>query len=171
MTKAQEVLISFLLGIIAGCSIVFWIFHVNYARLAFYGFCLVVFHFLEYYFIARAIPDPSVEGILASHCSLVAIALLDFLINHSVEYWTAITGSILEHLVFHQYPSNVGVKLTGSALAPSSDNFNKGLGILLILSGQVIRSLAMLHAGSNFTHLIAETKAATHQLCTSGIYR
>ena len=38
------------------------------------------------------------------------------------------------------------------------------------MSGQALRSLAMYHAGSNFTHTIAETKVHTHKLVTSGVY-
>jgi protein-S-isoprenylcysteine O-methyltransferase len=36
---------------------------------------------------------------------------------------------------------------------------------------QIIRSLAMLTAGSNFTHLVADKKHEDHALITHGIYR
>jgi len=44
------------------------------------------------------------------------------------------------------------------------------LGIFLTVSGQVIRSTAMIHASSNFSHSVAYRKAADHRLVTDGIY-
>ena len=45
------------------------------------------------------------------------------------------------------------------------------LGIAVTLLGQVLRSAAMIHAGSNFSHVLAFSKAQGHVLVTSGIYR
>lgn len=36
--------------------------------------------------------------------------------------------------------------------------------------GQVFRSLAMIHASSNFSHTVATYKLVTHRLVTDGIY-
>ena len=44
------------------------------------------------------------------------------------------------------------------------------LGLLMVAGGQVVRSLAMLHAGESFNHTVQVRKAATHTLVTSGIY-
>lgn len=44
------------------------------------------------------------------------------------------------------------------------------IGILLTLVGQALRSMAMIHASTNFAHQVAFEKRANHQLVTSGIY-
>ena len=43
-------------------------------------------------------------------------------------------------------------------------------GLLLVLVGQLVRSLAMVQAGGNFNHIVQARKASSHQLVTSGIY-
>ena len=40
----------------------------------------------------------------------------------------------------------------------------------MLLLGQLVRSLAMIQAGSNFSHQVAEEKRDDHQLVTKGIY-
>jgi len=44
------------------------------------------------------------------------------------------------------------------------------LGVVLMLVGQVARSLAMIHAGTNFSHLVAYRREEGHVLVKSGIY-
>lgn len=43
-------------------------------------------------------------------------------------------------------------------------------GVVLALLGQVLRSTAMIHAATNFSHQVAFRKAESHQLVTNGIY-
>ncbi|KAI0375571.1 protein-s-isoprenylcysteine O-methyltransferase [Pilatotrama ljubarskyi] len=45
------------------------------------------------------------------------------------------------------------------------------IGIIMVLAGQVLRSIAMIHAGSNFSHVLAFRKAEGHVLVTNGVYR
>ncbi|KAJ1564251.1 hypothetical protein HK096_008912 [Nowakowskiella sp. JEL0078] len=45
------------------------------------------------------------------------------------------------------------------------------LGLILALTGQTLRTVAQLTAGSSFTHQIATYKRLDHILVTSGIYR
>ncbi|KAI0353593.1 protein-s-isoprenylcysteine O-methyltransferase [Trametes cingulata] len=45
------------------------------------------------------------------------------------------------------------------------------IGVAMVLSGQALRSIAMIHAGSNFSHVLALRKAEGHVLVTGGIYR
>jgi protein-S-isoprenylcysteine O-methyltransferase len=45
------------------------------------------------------------------------------------------------------------------------------LGFLIVIAGQSVRTLAMLTAARNFTHLVAERKEQNHVLVTHGIYR
>ena len=44
------------------------------------------------------------------------------------------------------------------------------VGVVLILLGQLARSLAMVHASSNFSHAVAYRKRPDHELVTSGVY-
>jgi len=36
--------------------------------------------------------------------------------------------------------------------------------------GQAVRATAMIHAGSNFSHIVAHHKRSSHELVTTGIY-
>jgi len=40
----------------------------------------------------------------------------------------------------------------------------------MISLGQAVRSLAMVHAGTNFNHIVQHRKASEHQLVTTGAY-
>ena len=43
-------------------------------------------------------------------------------------------------------------------------------GLLLVLIGQITRTLAMVHAGTNFNHLVQRQRRPGHVLVTHGIY-
>ena len=43
-------------------------------------------------------------------------------------------------------------------------------GVLLTLIGQYIRTKSMLTCGSNFTHIISQSRSQSHQLITHGLY-
>lgn len=43
-------------------------------------------------------------------------------------------------------------------------------GIVMVLVGQTLRSTAMIHASSNFSHAVAFRKLETHRLVTDGVY-
>ncbi|KAI9001078.1 protein-s-isoprenylcysteine O-methyltransferase [Trametes punicea] len=45
------------------------------------------------------------------------------------------------------------------------------IGVIATVFGQLLRSAAMIHAGSNFSHLLAFRKVEGHVLVTDGIYR
>lgn len=42
---------------------------------------------------------------------------------------------------------------------------------MVALAGQAIRTLAMVEAKDNFSHLIADKKQPSHSLVTTGIYK
>ncbi len=44
------------------------------------------------------------------------------------------------------------------------------IGLALIVAGECLRKAAIITAGRNFTHRIAETKSADHRLVTRGVY-
>ena len=43
-------------------------------------------------------------------------------------------------------------------------------GVVMTLTGQALRSIAMIHASTNFAHQVAFDKRSNHQLVTSGVY-
>lgn len=43
-------------------------------------------------------------------------------------------------------------------------------GLLLLVCGQFLRSLAMIHASTNFSHAVAYAKRDDHELVTRGVY-
>lgn len=43
-------------------------------------------------------------------------------------------------------------------------------GLAVVLGGQVVRTLAMVHASASFSHHIAVMKKSDHVLVTSGVY-
>lgn len=48
--------------------------------------------------------------------------------------------------------------------------FIQCVGLALILTGQLLRSFAMIHASTNFSHALAHTKREDHTLVTTGVY-
>ncbi len=43
-------------------------------------------------------------------------------------------------------------------------------GLALIAIGQLLRSMAMIHAHNNFSHIVADKKRTDHELVTTGVY-
>ena len=81
------------------------------------------------------------------------------MINHSKQYTLAAIFSGVEYWL-------------GALLFPGIKHSPRliVLGLLLMLGGQVLRTLAMCTAGSNFSHQLMERKRETHKLVTSGVY-
>jgi len=50
------------------------------------------------------------------------------------------------------------------------DKLTLPLGITLIIVGQILRSAAMIHASTNFSHTVAFKKRDSHRLVIDGIY-
>lgn len=67
------------------------------------------------------------------------------------------------------YVSSVGKHSTYYIL-PSYVNGDEFIGMVLVLVGQALRSTAMIHAATNFSHAVAFRKLDTHQLVTDGVY-
>lgn len=44
------------------------------------------------------------------------------------------------------------------------------IGITLVVAGQFLRSTAMIHASTNFSHSVAFRKRESHRLVTDGVY-
>eukprot|EP01088_Endostelium_zonatum_P005043 TRINITY_DN16476_c0_g1_i2.p1 TRINITY_DN16476_c0_g1~~TRINITY_DN16476_c0_g1_i2.p1 ORF type:complete len:239 (-),score=47.09 TRINITY_DN16476_c0_g1_i2:197-808(-) len=106
---------------------------------------LALFHYFE--FICVAMFNPS------------SLYNSSFLINHSNEYNIAAAASIIEFLIeFYFFPS---IKSSYIIII---------VGFIGTAIGFTIRVVALITAGHNFTHLVAEQKKDNHVLVTSGIY-
>ena len=89
-------------------------------------------------------------------CHLHIIA---FLLNHSTAYKTAcVVGWIAFFLEAWFFP---GLKQSWLPLC---------VGGVLVVGGQIIRTLGMVTAGSNFNHLVQDAHDGRQRLVTHGIY-
>lgn len=143
---------SFLLGMAFTCGVAFNFMFPSFGPLGNYLAVLSLFHSLEYFITAISNPNNvTLDGFL--------FLISAFLLNHSPEYNLSFVAAIAEFTI-------------ESFLFPAmkASLSSKYLGILLIIVGQVSRSLAMIHAKSNFSHQIKESKEDSHQLVKTGIY-
>ncbi|TFK55981.1 ICMT-domain-containing protein [Heliocybe sulcata] len=83
-----------------------------------------------------------------------------FLLDNGVMYHVANGTAVVEYLVTLYFK-------------PSLKNYPmiSAFGIILVLIGQALRSTAMIHASTNFSHAVAFRKLESHQLVTDGIYK
>ncbi|KHN77095.1 Protein-S-isoprenylcysteine O-methyltransferase [Toxocara canis] len=81
-----------------------------------------------------------------------------YLLDHSLAYWIAALTSWLEFGVeSYAFPS---MKLV----------WMSRLGIVMVIFGEILRKLAMMHAQGGFTHLVALERRPEHVLVTNGVY-
>ncbi|KAK7548154.1 prenyl cysteine carboxyl methyltransferase-like protein Ste14 [Phyllosticta citricarpa] len=118
-------------------------------RAPFFLAVLCVFHFLEYWVTARY--------------NTAAVKTASFLLTNGREYQIAHSAACFEHLVTRYYFPNFqhALELGGLRL---------GLGIFLVILGQVVRTIAMAQAGTNFNHMVQSRKNDGHQLVRTGVY-
>ncbi|PVH82491.1 ICMT-domain-containing protein [Cadophora sp. DSE1049] len=145
---------SFILGLVLSSSL-FLSTYLLYTgrpiwRAPFFITILSLFHFLEFYTTARA------------NTSSARISSFLFSSNGSA-YTIAHTTSFLETLFSHCF-------LPTSVLPTYIHYPIVILGFFMVTIGQVVRAVAMLTAGTNFSHVVKHTKAQSHQLVTTGIY-
>jgi len=143
--------ISFLLGIIfclgmltflcGGFDIYWWSTH----QLGFYAAAWSAFHWGEFAVTA---------GWNREKCSIDS-----FLLENGTMYHAAHSFALLEYLItLYLKPS--------LKLYP----YVSILGIFVVIIGQLLRSSAMIHASTNFSHAVAFQKRQSHKLVTDGIY-
>ncbi|EFQ99203.1 protein-S-isoprenylcysteine O-methyltransferase [Nannizzia gypsea CBS 118893] len=150
---------SFLLGQAAGlCSLLtlMLIYHSNAIwRAPFFITCLAVFHFLEFYITAAySTPFATVSAFLLS--------------SNGAAYNIAHSSAIAECILSHLFLPDGYLKWTSVLFGGVRVQVIAGL--VMVLVGQVIRSLAMVQAGSNFTHTIQTQRREEHVLVKSGLY-
>ncbi|KAK6054885.1 isoprenylcysteine carboxyl methyltransferase family protein [Cooperia oncophora] len=109
-----------------------------------YAFIFSIFHYTEFFFTA-----------ISNRRSLQSDS---FLLNHSVAYWIAALASWMEFFLEVYLAPFLKVQTISM------------LGVAACICGEIIRKLAMLHAGNGFTHRLALSKRPDHRLVTTGIY-
>jgi protein-S-isoprenylcysteine O-methyltransferase len=109
---------------------------------------LGVFHFLEFWITA----EYNTSGAFIS----------SFLLTNGSRYRQAHTFAFTEAVITPYLFPGWHARLNQPYLI--------ALGILMIVVGQVVRSLAMAQAGTNFNHQVQSQKSEGHVLVTSGIY-
>jgi protein-S-isoprenylcysteine O-methyltransferase len=111
--------------------------------------CLSLFHFLEFWTHAKFnLPNATISAFL--------------LFDNGWPYMLAHTSAMIETTVTSIYFPKWQEKF--------SHPFVLWPGLVLIVVGQLVRSMAIAKAGTNFNHQIQHKKKDTHELVTDGIY-
>ncbi|XP_074041636.1 isoprenylcysteine carboxylmethyltransferase ste14 isoform X2 [Leptinotarsa decemlineata] len=106
---------------------------------------MAFFHFSEFMVIAIIQPKQ--------------VSTSSFVINHSPQYIIAAMSSWIEFLIeCYIFP---GMKQI---------NWLSNIGLLMCILGEILRKVAMLTAGSSFSHLVQHEKSSDHVLVTHGVY-
>ncbi|GKZ85577.1 hypothetical protein AnigIFM56816_011545 [Aspergillus niger] len=152
---------AYLLGTVLGVTTTLTILSLLYDplytplwRIPFFLSSLSLFHFLEYYTTAA----------YNTHFATVSAYLLT---SNGWAYNIAHGSAILECLLMHTYFTARPVPLY---LPSSLTTYQVAVGLLLMVVGQTIRSVAMAQAGSNFNHTVQVTRREGHVLVTGGVY-
>ncbi|CAL9730837.1 protein-S-isoprenylcysteine O-methyltransferase [Monosporozyma unispora] len=141
---------SFGLGMLLGVAVGSLPF-INFRPFNLYIIALALFHFLEYYITAKYNPKK--------------VNSQSFLLNNGIEYTAAHTIAILECLIEGW--------LCPKWKTYQNSTFRKIIvitGIILVIVGQLVRSLAMHTAGKSFSHIVKVEKENDHKLVTNGVY-
>lgn len=150
---------AFTLGISFGASLTITslLVYLSYQlwRVPFFLVALSLFHFLEFYITARySTRDATVKAFLLS--------------SNGWTYHAAHGSAILECLASNYFAPTTYSQWTSTF---TNNKYLTSLGLVLVVIGQIIRTLAMAQAGSNFNHIVQVHQREDHELVTSGIYR
>eukprot|EP00842_Homolaphlyctis_polyrhiza_P000078 jgi/Hompol1/1070/HPOL_001174-RA len=135
---------SFCLGLLGGTGLAIASTSHTVRGFGLFLWFLALFHTLEY--ITTAMYKPGVS-------------LRAFLLDNGREYHIAMIAGVIEFTIEWVW-------------FPSYKTFGvlNYIGLFLVVIGQTMRSVGMITAGNNFSHLIAYHKEDDHQLVTNGIY-
>jgi protein-S-isoprenylcysteine O-methyltransferase len=129
--------------------------HTSYSplwRAPFFLAALSLFHFLEFWTTAA----------YNTRSAQISSFLLS---SNGIAYQGAHSFAMAELLTTHYFfPHRTWLP------SPILRNVLLFSGLFLIISGQIIRSIAMCVAGTNFNHIVQSTKRSSHTLITTGIY-
>ncbi|EGG19464.1 hypothetical protein DFA_00041 [Cavenderia fasciculata] len=143
---AKTVCIAYALGIAMGVGISVYFYSDSFPTFGLYLTSLSIFHLWEYIWVSMY--DTS------------NLSSESFLLNHSREYHLALLVGFSEFWIeWYLFPS---LKQFG---------WISFIGLIGSLGGQALRTVAMITAGRNFSHLIQEEKRKHHKLVTNGIYQ
>ncbi|CCG84860.1 protein of unknown function [Taphrina deformans PYCC 5710] len=139
------------LGCLLGVSLTtaFFITPATWPALACYVAALSLFHILEFWTTAAYNPENvKTDSFLLS--------------SNGIAYWAAQATGVVEYLIVdHAKPAwHVNAYASGAFFA----------GLICLLTGQLIRSVAMAQAAQSFSHSLAYTKKEGHVLVTGGLY-
>ncbi|KAL8841445.1 MAG: hypothetical protein Q9170_000908 [Blastenia crenularia] len=161
---------AFLLGLVLGTSLTLTLFTFQQTfnqlwRAHFFLATLSAFHFLEFYITALYNPPAATTSAF-------------LLTSNGYAYNVAHTLALLEcisrnYIAPHYFPERIYLH-SFDALLPAHGAARPTwltLGFALLLIGQGTRTLAMVHAGTNFNHLVQFRRKEGHVLVTDGIYR
>ncbi|KAL2872646.1 protein-S-isoprenylcysteine carboxyl O-methyltransferase [Aspergillus lucknowensis] len=124
-------------------------------RLPFFLASLSVFHFLEYYVTA---------AYNTRHATISAFLLS----SNGWAYNVAHSSAAVEFLLaYYFWPRNSYFEATGPICGIK---LQVVLGLALIILGQVVRTMAMAQAGSNFNHTVQVERKEGHTLVQHGVY-
>ncbi|MCJ1287011.1 hypothetical protein MMC26_006358 [Xylographa opegraphella] len=125
----------------------------HFWRVPFFLAALSLFHFLEFWCTAQYNP---LKADIASF----------LLSTNGWAYTMAHTCAVLECLFWYTFFPNLRIPRL-----PESWHYPLlGLGLAMVVIGQVIRSAAMVVAGTNFNHTVQFTRVAEHKLVTNGVF-
>lgn len=111
----------------------------------YYMMCLSFFHMSEYVFTALFNSNE--------------VTTDSFLLNHSVEYGVAAMASWAEYFLEILILPSMKLSLT-----------TRMVGLIMVLTGELFRKLAMYTAGTNFNHYVQEKRKEDHVLVRKGVY-
>lgn len=141
----QVIASSQFLGAVFAVGLIMACSNNNLTTLGFYMMGMAVFHFSEFH--------------LTAIYNSGTLSFDSFLLNHSIEYGIAAVVSWIEYLVeCIIYPDMKAISLFSL------------VGLILVVGGELMRKVAMITAGSNFTHEVAHRKRYNHELVTTGVY-
>lgn len=145
ITIVRVVACSHLLGVLFTSGLLLTMSGSDLRYAGFYAAALAFFHFSEY----------MVTSVFNPH----TLTVDSFLINHSKEYVVAAVFSWCEYaLEYYFFP---GMK---------SLHYISIVGAVMVAAGEALRKVAMITAGSNFTHMVQYRKKDSHKLVTTGVY-
>ncbi|KAJ5988483.1 hypothetical protein N7481_003693 [Penicillium waksmanii] len=129
-------------------------------RLPFFITSLSLFHFLEFF--------------ITAHYNTAAATVSSFLLSSNGWAYNAAHGSALLECTLRLWlwpsSSSSSPSSTTSSVGLSPSSICVVLGLLLVILGQITRSLAMAHAAANFNHHVQSRHKDGHVLVTSGVY-
>ncbi|KAI9641456.1 farnesyl cysteine-carboxyl methyltransferase [Ciborinia camelliae] len=161
---------SFLVGIVLTISTfsalyLFFVTDSLFWRVPFFVASLAIFHFLEFWTTARYnTPEASISSFLFSGNGSA----------YNIAHSAAVTECLITNYFFPDgFYNAYGWRFPptmASYLSPRTQNFILVIGLILIIVGQTIRSVAMVQAGRSFNHIVQFTRSRSHTLVTNGLY-